>query len=78
MVIAPWMTRNATAARGSRRRAGALRDDAMTRSEEVRFGTRTGERARVRLRKHVVTDYVEKRVPVKREAIRVEHGPPAS
>jgi hypothetical protein len=51
-------------------------DDAMTRSEEeVRFGTRRRARERVRLKKYVVTDYVEKKVPVRREEIRVEHEP---
>jgi stress response protein YsnF len=52
-------------------------DDAMTRSEEeVRFGKRTRERERVRLKKYVVTDYVEKKVPVKREEVRLEREPP--
>jgi stress response protein YsnF len=57
--------------------SGDTADDAMTRSEEeVEFGTRTRERGRVRLKKYVVTDYVEKKVPVKREEIRVERDPP--
>jgi hypothetical protein len=52
-------------------------DDAMTRSEEeVSFGKRTRERERVRLKKYVVTDYVEKKVPVKREEVRLEREPP--
>jgi stress response protein YsnF len=52
-------------------------DDAMTRSEEeVRIGKRTRERGRVRLKKYVVTDYVEKKVPVKREEVRLEREPP--
>jgi sporulation protein YlmC with PRC-barrel domain len=51
--------------------------DAMTRSEEeVRIGKRTRVRGRARLKKYVVTDYVEKKVPVKREEVRVEHEPP--
>jgi Domain of unknown function (DUF2382)/PRC-barrel domain len=51
-------------------------DDAMTRSEEeVRIGKRVRERERVRLRKYVVTDYVEKKVPVKREEVRLEREP---
>jgi stress response protein YsnF len=51
-------------------------DDAMTRSEEVvRFGTRRRERERVRLKKYVVTDHVEKKVPVKREEVRLEQEP---
>jgi hypothetical protein len=51
--------------------AGA--DDAMTRSEEVvRFGKRRRERGRARLKKYVVTDYVEKKVPVRREEVRLE------
>ena len=58
--------------------AGQASDDAMTRSEEeVHIGTRSRERGRVRLKKYVVTDYVEKKVPVRREEIRVERDPPA-
>ena len=48
----------------------------MTRSEEeVRVGTRRRPRERVRLKKYVVTDYVEKKVPVKREKVGLEHDP---
>jgi hypothetical protein len=51
-------------------------DDAMTRSEEeVRIGKRRRPRAKARLKKYVVTDYVEKKVPVKREEVRVEYEP---
>jgi stress response protein YsnF len=51
-------------------------DDAMTRSEEeVRIGKRVRERGRVRLKKYVVTDYVEKKVPVQREEVKVEYEP---
>jgi sporulation protein YlmC with PRC-barrel domain len=50
--------------------------DAMTRSEEeVRIRKRARERGRARLRKYVVTDYVEKKVPVQREEVRVEYEP---
>jgi PRC-barrel domain len=34
-------------------------------------------RERVRLKKYLVTDYVEKTVPVRREEVRIEHDPPA-
>jgi stress response protein YsnF len=52
-------------------------DDAMTRSEEeVRIGKRVRPTERVRLKKYVVTDYVEKKVPVQREEIRLEREPP--
>jgi PRC-barrel domain/Domain of unknown function (DUF2382) len=45
--------------------------------EEVTFGTTpAAPRERVRLRKHVVTDHVEKTVPVRREEVRVETDPP--
>jgi sporulation protein YlmC with PRC-barrel domain len=58
--------------------AVAAGDDAMTRSEEeVRIGKRTRERGRARLKKYVVTDYVEKKIPVKREEVRLEREPPA-
>jgi sporulation protein YlmC with PRC-barrel domain len=50
--------------------------DAMTRSEEVvRFGKRQRMRGRARLKKYVVTDYVEKKVPVQREEVRLEYEP---
>jgi Domain of unknown function (DUF2382)/PRC-barrel domain len=53
--------------------AGEDSPDAMTRSEEVvRFGTRKRERGRARLKKYIVTDYVEKKVPVRREEVRLE------
>jgi hypothetical protein len=53
-------------------------DTAMTRSEEeVTFGTRPVQRAeRVRLKKVLVHDEVEKTVPVRREEIRLETDPP--
>jgi sporulation protein YlmC with PRC-barrel domain len=58
--------------------AVAAGKDAMTRSEEeVRIGKRTRERRRARLKKYVVTDYVEKKIPVKREEVRLEREPPA-
>jgi hypothetical protein len=49
---------------------------AMTRSEEeIQVGTRTRERGRARLKKYIVTDYVEKKIPVRREEVRVEYEP---
>jgi hypothetical protein len=50
----------------------------MVRSEEeVSFGVAPAQpRERVRLRKHVVVEHVEKTVPVRREEIRLEHEPP--
>jgi hypothetical protein len=52
----------------------------MVRSEEeVSFGVSPPKpRERVRLRKHVVVENVEKTVPVRREEIRLEHDPPPS
>jgi hypothetical protein len=51
-------------------------DDAMTRSEEeVTIGTRRRVRGRARLKKYVVTDYVEKKIPVRREEVRLEQEP---
>jgi stress response protein YsnF len=44
----------------------------MTRSEEeLRVGTARRERGRARLRKYVVTEAVEKSVPVQREEVLV-------
>jgi sporulation protein YlmC with PRC-barrel domain len=58
--------------------AVAAGEDAMTRSEEeARIGKRTRERGPARLKKYVVTDYVEKKIPVKREEVRLEREPPA-
>ena len=56
--------------------AGHEPRDAMTRSEEeVHIRKQPRERGRARLRKYVVTDYVEKKVPVQREEVRVEYEP---
>jgi stress response protein YsnF len=67
-------------ARAAPARAETRDDDAVevVRSEEeVSFGTTpAAPRERVRLRKHVVTDHVEKTVPVRREEVRVETDPP--
>lgn len=50
--------------------------DAMTRSEEqVRVGKETRETGRARLRKYVVTEDVQRTVPVSREEVRVEREP---
>ena len=47
--------------------------------EQVDFDVRpTVRKERVRLRKYLVTENVEKTVPVRREEIRVEHDPPPS
>jgi uncharacterized protein (TIGR02271 family) len=56
--------------------SGRETDDAMTRSEEeLRVGTAERETGRARLRKYVVTDQVQRTVPVKREELRVEREP---
>jgi len=56
--------------------SGPTTDDAMTRSEEeVRVGTAERERGRARLRKYVVTENVQRTVPVRREEVRVEREP---
>ncbi len=48
----------------------------MTRSEEeLRVGTEKREAGRARLRKYVVTEQVQKTVPVRREEVRVEREP---
>jgi uncharacterized protein (TIGR02271 family) len=62
--------------RDATRGRGRATDDAMTRSEEeLRVGTTSRESGRARLRKYVVTEQVEKTVPVKREKVRVEREP---
>ncbi len=86
----PYTTEGSTTAQGSpggregspRGGEGASRSgqrdtgDAMTRSEEeLRVGTRQREAGRARLRKYVVTEQVQKTVPVRREEVRVEREP---
>jgi uncharacterized protein (TIGR02271 family) len=69
----PYTTAGTTTARGA---PGAGSDEAMTRSEEeLRVGKAQRETGRVRLRKYVVTEEVQKTVPVQREAVRVEREP---
>jgi uncharacterized protein (TIGR02271 family) len=56
--------------------SGPTTDDAMTRSEEeLRVGTTSRERGRVRLRKYVATEPQQVTVPVQREEVRVEREP---
>jgi uncharacterized protein (TIGR02271 family) len=56
--------------------SGPDTDDAMTRSEEeLEVGKASRETGRARLRKYVVTENVEKTVPVQREEVRVEREP---
>jgi sporulation protein YlmC with PRC-barrel domain len=56
--------------------AEAQTDEAMTRSEEeLVVGTRRRTRGRARLRKYVVTEHVQKTIPVRREEVRVEFEP---
>jgi uncharacterized protein (TIGR02271 family) len=51
-------------------------DDAMTRSEEeLEVRTVRRRRGRVRLRKYVVTEQVQRTIPLKREEIRIEEAP---
>jgi uncharacterized protein (TIGR02271 family) len=56
--------------------SGPTTDNAMTRSEEeLRVGKTDRETGRARLRKYVVTEDVQKTVPVRREEVRVEREP---
>jgi uncharacterized protein (TIGR02271 family) len=56
--------------------SGPTTDDAMTRSEEeLRVGKTSRESGRERLRNDVVTDQVEKTVPVQRQEVRLEGEP---
>lgn len=74
----PYTTEGSTTAEGAPQSAGGTRgdDEAMTRSEEeVHVGTARRERGRVRLRKYVVTEQVQRTVPVSREEVRVEREP---
>jgi stress response protein YsnF len=65
-------------ASGRRAAADAVTDDAMTRSEEqLQVRTESQPTTRVRLRKHIVTEYQQVTVPVRREEIRLEREPAA-
>ncbi|MDX6655743.1 MAG: hypothetical protein QOH62_536 [Solirubrobacteraceae bacterium] len=56
--------------------SGPTTDDAMTRSEEeLRVGVERREAGRARLRKYVVTEHVQRTVPVQREEVRIEREP---
>jgi len=65
-----------TRARTSQNMSGPTADAAMTRSEEqLRVRTESQAVGRVRLRKHIVTEYEQVSVPVRREEIRLEQEP---
>jgi uncharacterized protein (TIGR02271 family) len=76
----PYTTEGSTTAQGAPQgvsegggRSSDDGDDAMTRSEEeLRVGTVSREAGRARLRKYVVTEQVQKTVPVSHEEVRVE------
>jgi uncharacterized protein (TIGR02271 family) len=56
--------------------SGPTTDEAMTRSEErMRVGTERVETGRARLRKYIVTENVQRTVPVSREEVRIEREP---
>ncbi|MEW1912137.1 PRC and DUF2382 domain-containing protein [Kitasatospora sp. NPDC085895] len=64
------------AAIGAGLRGGGDMDEAMTRSEEeMHVGTERVETGRARLRKYVVTENVQKTVPVRHEEVRIEREP---
>ncbi|MER6343390.1 PRC and DUF2382 domain-containing protein [Streptomyces sp. NPDC001595] len=63
-------------AAGEELRDRTVEDDAMTRSEErMHVGVERREAGRARLRKYVVTEEVERTVPVRHEEVRVEREP---
>jgi uncharacterized protein (TIGR02271 family) len=69
-------SRDADDRSGGYDKSGPTTDDAMTLSEEeLHVGTARRERGRARLRKYVVTEQVQKTVPVQREEVRVEREP---
>ncbi|MDQ6746245.1 MAG: PRC and DUF2382 domain-containing protein [Actinomycetota bacterium] len=66
----------AGAGTGSQGEGAPRSDEAMTRSEEeLRVGTTERETGRARLRKYVVTEQVQRTVPVQREEVRLEREP---
>ena len=63
-------------AHGDREGSEPNGDTAMLRSEEeLVVGTRQRETGRARLRKYIVTEDVEQRIPVSREEVRIEREP---
>ena len=57
-------------------RGAPATDDAVIRSEEeLEVRTVRRQRGRVRVRKYVVTEHVQRTIPVRREEIRIEDGP---
>jgi uncharacterized protein (TIGR02271 family) len=72
----PYTAAGSTTAKGAPQRDARGSDDGMTRSEEeLHVGRRQQEAGRARLRKYVVTEQVQKTVPVQREEVRVEREP---
>lgn len=76
----PYTTEGSTTAQGTPQGVsedgGRSGDEAMTRSEEeLHVGTASHEAGRARLRKYVVTEQVQKTVPVIHEEVRVEREP---
>ena len=69
-------TADMTGTRPGQNVSGPTADGAMTRSEEqLRVRAESEAVGRVRLRKHIVTEYEQVTVPVRREEIRVEREP---
>ncbi|MEU1043100.1 PRC and DUF2382 domain-containing protein [Streptomyces sp. NPDC005551] len=69
-------TGRGAAGRVSGDREGMRGDDAMTRSEEqVHVGAERYETGRARLRKYVVTEEVQRTVPLRHEEVRIEREP---
>jgi len=64
------------AVRGTDAPEGDTPVEVVRSEEEVRLRTEAQPRERVRLKKVVVTDHVERTVPVRREEVRLEHEPP--
>jgi hypothetical protein len=77
--VAADRTETETETETDREESGEAGVEVVRSEEEVEIGTGPAvPRERVRLKKYVVTDMVEKTVPVRREEVRVEHDPPQS
>ncbi|MDQ0684431.1 uncharacterized protein (TIGR02271 family) [Streptomyces achromogenes] len=71
-----WARTETASQRGTAARGAPASDDAMTRSEEeMHVGVERRATGRARLRKYVVTEEVQKTVPVRHEEVRVEREP---
>ena len=67
--------RDVASAAGERAEHGDAGAEVVRSEEELAVGTRRRVRGKARLKKYVVTEHVQRTVPVQREEVRVEYEP---